>query len=93
MPVHFVMVEFVLWLIGLFNVRQICEIDCYVCCLCGSFELHILLCQIVHPYMRRLLFYAALPNRYERQGELHMWCWTHDTPHLKNRKKLYETLL
>jgi len=27
MPVHFVMVEFVLWLIRLFNVRQICEID------------------------------------------------------------------
>jgi hypothetical protein len=27
MPVHLDMVEFVLWLIRLFNVRQICEID------------------------------------------------------------------
>jgi hypothetical protein len=27
MTVHFVIVEFVLWLIRLFNVRQICEID------------------------------------------------------------------
>jgi hypothetical protein len=49
--------------------------------------------KFVHPYMRSLLFYAALPSRYERHGELHIWCWTHDTPHLKNRKKLYETLL
>jgi len=43
--------------------------------------------------MRSSFFYAALPSRHGRRGELYMWCWTHETPHFKNRKKLYETLL